>query len=214
MPDILNDEDLSDAGSATEAAAERGSRAPRTGRAHPARVAARTRANPRARPQDKRAQSEPDPEPRMEARAPEERLYRQRPEGGFDFSIAKDIIPQGWSYEWKRKSYLGKQDTRHMNSLRLNHWSDVPASRHPELASEDPHGAIVVDGMVLMERPAYLTKEAREESLGNAYNQVRSVTDRMKETPQGTLSRSHESAKRHSFVKRDYEAFDPSTISE
>lgn len=170
------------------------------------------RAPAREVPKDRRTQSEDRGEPRAETRPTEERLYRQRPEGAFDFSIDKSIVPSGYSYEWKRRSYLGKLDTRHINGLRLNHWKEVPASRHPDLASEEPSGGIVVDGMVLMERPLYLTREARQESLETAVNQVRSVSERLGDTPTGTMTRNHATAK--PMVNRSYDPFDPSTVSE
>lgn len=170
------------------------------------------RAPPRATPVDRRTQSEDRGEPRAETRPTEERLYRNRPDDGYDYSIDLSIVPAGWSYEWKRRSVFGKPDTRHMNGLGQNHWKDVPASRHPDVATEEPTGSIVVDGMVLMERPLYLTKEARQESLVKAHDQVRSVSDRLGATPSGTMTRNHATAK--AMVNRSYDPFDPSTVSE
>lgn len=102
--------------------------------------------------------------------APAQRLQRQA--RTIDrFFYDKSQQPEKTSYEWKRVTYLGKEDRRHQIGLTENHWRPVPASRHPELSDAGGDKAIIVDGLMLMERPAYLTEEAHQEDTQNAFKQ-------------------------------------------
>lgn len=96
-------------------------------------------------------------------------LTRKRTSEGDKFSIPQGIVPDGWSYEWKRKSMFGMEDTDHITGLMENGWTPVPASRHAgEFMVRGGTGEIVRDGLILMERPVELTKEARDEERHNA----------------------------------------------
>lgn len=97
------------------------------------------------------------------------------------FFIPPEIIPQGTSYEWKRMSVFGKEDTQHQVHLARNHWKPVPAGRHPELSGgvAGDERPIVIDGLILMERPKYLTDEARAEDQFNANRQVAQQLERL-----------------------------------
>lgn len=91
-------------------------------------------------------------------------LSRKRGGNADKFYIPQDIIPDGWSYEWKTESILGEPQTAHQMHMAENGWTPVMADRHPGLfMPNDYKGPIRRDGMVLMERPIELTQEARYE---------------------------------------------------
>lgn len=101
-------------------------------------------------------------------------VSRKRPGGGADqFYIPGHIIPEGWSYEWKRATVFGQVDRAHQIHLGENGWTPVPASRHDGMfMPPGDKGAIERDGLVLMERPVVLTEEAREEDRQAARNLI------------------------------------------
>ncbi len=135
--------------------------------------------------------------PREEARTQGVRLQRNRKRTDDKFYIDKRIIPDGMDYNWKRLSVYGKPDPHHMNALMDNHWSPVPEGRHPGLIVNQ-------DGMVLMERPMYLTQDARREDLQIAYDQVQGVRKNLADTPDGTFTRDHPSVRKNTQLNREY----------
>lgn len=132
------------------------------------------------------------------------RLTRARKRTDDQFYIDKRIIPQGMDYNWKRESCFGQPDPYHMNGLRENHWSPVPDGRHAGLITK-------MRGMVLMERPKYLSDEAKQEDLREAIDQVQGVKTALGDTPGGTFPRDHPSAKATTRISREYT---PLVISE
>lgn len=121
--------------------------------------------------------------------APGERLVRQRTQHHDKFYVDPRKIPDGVSYEYKRISCLGQSDPFYEQDLAANHWTPVPASRHPDLMAGSSSGDIVREGLMLMERPSYLTEEARSEDAHEARERVNSQKQRVAQTPEGTLSR-------------------------
>lgn len=103
----------------------------------------------------------PRPAQRSEQRAVQ-RLSIRTPGNRFD--IDETRIPPGMHYEWKRKTFLGREDVEHLVNLDANGWAPVPADRHPELSGTrlQSGSEVVRGGMVLMERPKEITEEARE----------------------------------------------------
>jgi hypothetical protein len=96
-------------------------------------------------------------------------LSRKRGSNTDRFHIPTHLVPDGWSYEWKRESLYGQEDTAHMMHMAENGWRPVMASAHPGLfMPEGYEGAIRRDGMVLCERPIELTEEAQAEELAAA----------------------------------------------
>lgn len=159
------------------------------------------------RPLNARFQAPPrPPEPVVDGDGKVLRRRRQRSTDDVFAATTADKAPEGWTYEFKRESVFGKPDTRHQIGLRENGWRPVPASRHPEMMPEgyDPDGPIRIDGQMLMERPEYLTQEAREEDHSIAMGEVDKVRASQMGTPAGTFSRSHPSAQRVSGVKVSY----------
>ena len=95
-----------------------------------------------------------------------------------------------WTYEWKRKTLLGKEDPSYEVTLARGGWEPVPLERHPEMMPTNHRGeTIEVDGMILMERPKELTEEARRVEERRAKAQVRAKEEQLYETPAGTLPR-------------------------
>ena len=74
------------------------------------------------------------------------------------FYFDPNNVPDGWSYEWKRKLLLGAEDPAYQVTLAQQGWTPVPASRHPEMMpSTGTYQTIERDGQILMERPAVIT---------------------------------------------------------
>lgn len=125
-------------------------------------------------------------------------------EGEDRFRIDPSQIPDGWSYEWKRKYVLGKSDPSYEVELLRKGWEPVPLSRHPHMM---PQGTdmktIERDGMILMERPKELTDEARDVELRRARSQVRQKEQQLAATPEGTMTRDHPSARPN--LRKGYE---------
>ena len=135
------------------------------------------------------------------------RLYRRR-RSSDPMAFDKRIIPEGMSYEWKRETIYGQADSAHQIDLRENHWRPVPAARHPELA---PAGETCIrrGGSILMERPAYLTDEARMEDIMAGREPVERQEQLMYGTQPGQMTRDHPSVRRASYINRQYSPGEP-----
>jgi hypothetical protein len=99
-------------------------------------------------------------------------------DGVDEFYIDPAIIPEGWSYEWKRESTYGQKDDTYQLSLRQSGWEAVPYSRHIGKFAEGTGNTIERKGMLLMERPAVITDEMRRKDSMNA----RAAVDSRKQT--------------------------------
>jgi hypothetical protein len=112
------------------------------------------------------------------------------PEGLDEFYIPADIVPDGWSYEWKRYTLLNAQDPTYQVALAQTGWDPVPAERHPTLM---PLGwdkfHIERKGMILMERPLEITQEMKRRDDKNARDAVRQKADQLGQAPPGTFQR-------------------------
>jgi hypothetical protein len=143
-----------------------------------------------------------DPRARAAQRAAEIRGHRT--EESLDendrFKINKDDIPAGWSYEWKRKSVMGKEDPAHEVELARGGWEPVPASRHSGMMPKGKYETIERDGMILMERPKELTDEVHQNNLRRARLQVRHKEAQLTNGPDGTFERANP------VVKKSFEA--------
>lgn len=123
---------------------------------------------------------------------PEPRLERKR-KGGMSvdqFYIPETMVPDGITYEWKRYSTINEQDAAYTVELLENHWKPVPAGRHKEFMPPGYEGnTITRGGLVLMERPAYLTEEARQEEAHYTQQQMRDKQAALGQTPRDTMER-------------------------
>ena len=143
------------------------------------------------------AMREEDPRTRAARRAAELRNHKgDMDDGTDDFFIDSSAIPDGWSYEWKRKTVLGQEDPAYQVALARNGWDPVPASRH---ASYMPNGSsystIERKGMILMERPTEISDEVRAIELKKARNQIRQKEEQLNSAPDGQFGRDHSQVK-------------------
>jgi hypothetical protein len=70
--------------------------------------------------------------------------------------------PDGFDYQWKRKSVYNQEDPAYQVELTRQGWEPVPLSRHSEMMPKGWNAqTIEVEGMTLMERPMIFTNEAR-----------------------------------------------------
>mgnify|MGYP003340567965 CR=1 FL=1 len=107
-------------------------------------------------------------------------LSRKRGTNVDRFYVPPHLIPDGWSYEWKSQTVLGKENVAHMMHMAENGWTPVDSSRHPGFFMPDNYtGPITRDGMILMERPAVFTQEAREREAREARLSVRSKEEQL-----------------------------------
>jgi hypothetical protein len=116
---------------------------------------------------------------------------RKRKGGGSSdrFHIDPSAIPAGTSYEWKRHKLLGASDPAYDVENREQGWEPVDVSRHPNFMPDGHQGAIIRDGLILMERPMELTREAQEEDRVNALSAVRAKEAQLSGAPAGTMER-------------------------
>jgi hypothetical protein len=136
---------------------------------------------------------EEDPRARAARRAAEIRGHIGDMDQGTDeFYIDPAVIPEGWTYEWKRFQVLGQEDATHQVHLARMGWEVVPARRHPGMMpSSWTKGTIERKGMVLMERPTEVVEEARRIQQKVAKDQVRAKEAQIAGTPDGTMTRDH-----------------------
>lgn len=160
---------------------------------------------PIERPSMRAEMREESPAERARRRAAEIRGHLNGIDEGTDeFYIDRSMIPEGWSYEWKRRLLLGAEDPSHNVALYRMGWEPVPLSRHPEMMPRDWKGnTIERKGMILMERPLELVEEARQIERRKAVNQVRDKEAQIAGTPDGTLTRDHAQARPQ--IKKGYE---------
>jgi hypothetical protein len=115
-------------------------------------------------------------------------------EGTDEFYVPLDIIPDGWTYEWKRRLLFNKEDPTYAVQLAREGWEPVPVNRdkhHRAMMPSDWQGTTIErHGMMLMERPAEITQDYRNIEARKARNQVKQKEEQLSTTPDGTLSRN------------------------
>jgi hypothetical protein len=162
-----------------------------------------------AAPRATNAAGEEDPRTRAARRALELREHGSiNDEGSDEFYIDPRVIPDGWSYEFKRLTVLGAPDPSYEVALALKGWEPVPASRHPEMMPASYRGnTIERKGMLLMERPAEITNEIKARDYRNARDQVGQKEAQLYGSPAGPNSPFAPDNKgaRLNTIKRDYE---------
>jgi hypothetical protein len=89
------------------------------------------------------------------------------------FKIDPKIVPDGWTYEFRRFTIWGKEDPSYQVELANAGWDPVPAYRHPEMMPPKYEGATIDrEGQRLMERPTVITDKAKARDLSQARQQV------------------------------------------
>lgn len=131
---------------------------------------------------------------RARRRAAELRGHMGEIEDGLDeFHIPPDMIPDGWTYEWKRHTVFNQEDPAYNVQLAREGWEPVPVNRCPIHRSMMPVNwakhTIERKGMVLMERPAEITADYRNRDIRRAKFQVMQKEQQLSSTPDGTLTR-------------------------
>ena len=127
-------------------------------------------------------------------------------EGTDEFYIDPSQIPDGWTYEWKRKTVLGQEDPAYQVHLARTGWEPVPTTKHPEMMpGQGNHPNIERKGMMLMMRPAVISEEARDIELRRAKGQVKAKEEQLAGAPEGGLGhREHAQVKPK--IGKSYEA--------
>lgn len=121
--------------------------------------------------------------------------------------IDENLIPAGWSYEWKTISVLNKENPAYEVNMARHGWTAVPASRHPTyMPGDTKYKTIDRDGMRLMERPKEITDEARTIEKRNAAIQMRQKLDStVNQSGPGQFERARPDGSRVLGVKSTYE---------
>jgi len=141
---------------------------------------------------------EEDPRARAAARAAKIRDDNGGMDEGVDeFYIPRDIIPESWTYEWKRYTTYNQEDPAYAVQLAREGWEPVPVKRHPQMMPSNWEKATIErKGMMLMERPTEISEEVRRIDLRRARDQVRIKEGQLAGTPEGTLDRVKPSIKK------------------
>jgi hypothetical protein len=110
--------------------------------------------------------------------------------------FAAPRAPDGWTYEWKRRTIMGAEDPAYLTHLARVGWEPVATARHPEMMPHNATNPIIErKGMVLMQRPEVITQEAREIELRRARGQVRNKEEQLAAAPDGQFGRNHPQAR-------------------
>jgi hypothetical protein len=145
-----------------------------------------------------------NPRERAAKRAAELRQSGTMQEGPDVFYVDPNAIPDGWSYEWKRRTTAGQEDPAYQVQLARMGWEPVPASRHPEMMPLNSNfETIERKGMVLMERPAEISDEAKRSDLIRARQQVQIKKQQLSQAPDGQFTRDDDRVRPK--VKSSYE---------
>ena len=149
------------------------------------------------RPSLRPAMREEDPRARAAARAAQLRDHvGDLDEGTDEFYVPPSIVPDGWTYEWKRRTIWTQEDPAYTVQLARDGWEEVPLNRNAAHQAMMPKGwsgnTIERKGMILMERPTEISDEIRNIELRRARQQVRIKEAQLSGTPEGTLTREHD----------------------
>lgn len=155
------------------------------------------------RPSMRPAMRDDDPRTAAARRAAEIRQHRGGTlDDGID-EFAAPRAPDGWTYEWKRRTVMGQEDHGYQVKLAHDGWEPVPTSRHPHMMPEGNHPTIERKGMVLMQRPKVITDEIRDLELRRARQQVRNKEQQLSQAPDGQFERNDPRVRPQ--IKKGYE---------
>jgi hypothetical protein len=96
--------------------------------------------------------------------------------------VPKELIPDGISIEWKRKSVLNKEDKKHSQEVYRAGWQYIPSDSEgfaEHFASFISGDIFEYEGLVLMYRPLYMTEAAKAEEARKAGALVKDKFDEM-----------------------------------
>lgn len=132
-------------------------------------------------------------------------IYRNTGAENDPYAIDPHIIPEGWVYEWKRYSIYNQVDNPYQAKLaRVGGWTPVPAERHDGMfLPPGAKGSIIHDGLILMERPLVLHREALGEDKKNADAAMRKAkTERGLAPASAGISTNTAEARAATFVRQ------------
>ena len=153
------------------------------------------------RPSMRPAMREEDPRAAAARRAAEIRGHLGDLDEGTD-EFRAPPAPDGWTYQWKRKTTLGQEDPSYQVHLARAGWEPVPTSRHPETMPHDGNNPIIErKGMVLMQMPTSIIEEKRNIELRRARGQVQAKQQQLTQAPEGHFERSSKEVK----IRNSYE---------
>ena len=164
--------------------------AKRTAAAKPAEVEVPER--PALRPEMR----EDDPRARAAARVAQLRDHvGDLNEGTDEFYVPPSLVPDGWTYEWKRHKIWNQEDPAYTVQLAREGWEEVPLHRNAAHEAMMPRNwsgnTIERKGMILMERPLELTEEARNIEKRRARQQIIAKKEQLGENKAGEFERNH-----------------------
>lgn len=126
--------------------------------------------------------------------------------------FAAPMAPDGWTYEWKRKSVMGMEDHSHMTTLKRAGWEEVPVdfdADHRSMMPPNWNGnTIERDGLILMMRPSVITEEMRQIELRRARGQVQAKEAQLNDAPSGQFER----ANKDQSLAKIKKAFEPIAV--
>lgn len=114
---------------------------------------------------------------------------------GDKFFIAASDVPDGMSYQWIAVTVDGAEQRNSMQGFEMNGWRPVKMHRYPGrygpalLNGRKNESPIILDGLMLVERPIELTIEAREEELKAAHQLIRTRNEQFAPKLPGALDR-------------------------
>ncbi len=121
---------------------------------------------------------------------PTPRAERKRLLPGYQdkFHIPANLIPPDVSLNWKRYGTINQPDDQYLASQRMNGWEPAQAEEFPVIAARYgiTKGAILVEGMLLMERPMQLTEDAIRDDKEAAGARVAGVRESLVSGPTAT----------------------------
>jgi hypothetical protein len=125
-------------------------------------------------------------------------------EGSDKFYVDHRIVPDGWDYNWKRKTVYGMEDPAYQVSLARTGWEPVPTERHPTMMPTGNYPVIERDGMVLMARPKVISERFENAEKKKARDQVKIREQSLNQSPDGQFGRDHREVQ--AKIKKGYEA--------
>lgn len=87
--------------------------------------------------------------------------------GANPFDVPDDVKEDGWSYQWVRYSCYGNTDYSELSTMKRAGWREVhPDALNGYFREETPSGQnhILKEGLVLVERPEGMTRDAIAEN--------------------------------------------------
>ena len=114
-----------------------------------------------------------------------------------------DFAERGMAPEWKRYEIRGKSDASHQNNLQLRgYFTAVPGNRIPRFGVKDDQ-PIILDEMILMERPVEITEARRRKDKAKADNQISGKLQELGMTQPGQMERNKPKIKRTMEIPSD-----------